>query len=208
MRRRENRVEALARGCRSRRRVEPPGRTPSIASRVRRKSSLVGLKMTKWRPGRGLLGERVPARLGSPEERVVERVEVRTLRNGRPFRISRAVRPDHVARRGATPAESSPSGRSGGGARSRAARAPRPARPSGPARPSASRGKRRCPAGRSCPGAPGSRRSGTRPPGPRRDARGAGACRARSSRSVRGRRSRASRGSRSSTGRGRPSGST
>ena len=31
----------------------PSGRTPSIASRVRWKSSLVGVKTTKWRPAAG-----------------------------------------------------------------------------------------------------------------------------------------------------------
>src|SRR5262249_34048140 len=33
----------------------PSGRTPSIARRLRRKSSLVGLKTTKWTPAAGVL---------------------------------------------------------------------------------------------------------------------------------------------------------
>ena len=39
--------------------VVPSGRIPSIASRLRRKSSLVGLKTTKWRPAAGCCSETV-----------------------------------------------------------------------------------------------------------------------------------------------------
>ena len=74
----------------------PPGMTPSIASRLRWKSSLVGLKTTKWRPAAG--PSPIRSRFGShaPEERVVERVEVGALRDRSPLRVERPVRAPDV----------------------------------------------------------------------------------------------------------------
>ena len=179
----QHRVEALAavRRARDGRRV-PSGRTPSIASRLRWKSSLVGLKTTKWTPAdgphavapsgalqkNGLSSVLKSARCGIAVPFAVDAFRpaddvVRSQARGRLDRGAVADPPDaaevalDVARRVAL--ASAPAARS--------ACPPRTCRP-----------------GRNdgVDALAGSRSSGTRPRGPRGCARGACACRRGSSR--------------------------
>ena len=203
MRRLKDRVEAPAADFRSRRRdVVPSGMTPSIASRVRRKSSLVGLNTTKWSPARGS-----SENASRPSYAVQKNGLSSVLKSARcgtavPFAYRVPSAPDHVAVETRGGLDRARSDRSAGARVVVSYRAPAlhvvgalcdRLRLRGDVQPGP---ERRVEA------APGSRRSDTRPRRPRTDGRGACASRARSSRRGRDRRSRASRGSRSSTGRG------
>ena len=147
---------------------------PSIASRPRAKSSLVGLNTTKWsprRPGAGVVGGRVDG----PGKRVVEGVEVGAVGNGRSPPGRRPRRGRRRRGPGVTPSGSPRCGRSPGAV----------VVVHGPRRRSSVRGPG---ATVSVPGAtasPGRRRrrdagprGGTRPRGPRGRARGAWGCHA------------------------------
>ena len=140
MRRPEDRVEALAAGAgREREAASRPGSTPSIASRLRWKSSLVGLKTTKWSPGDGLVAHPVPLGARAPEERVVERVEVGAVRNRRALRVQRPVGGHDVLLQPRGRLDRGGYGRSRRGAGSPCSTcARRRPRPRGPAAPSAS----------------------------------------------------------------------
>ena len=70
----------------------PSGSTPSIARRPRLKSSLEGLKTTKWTPAAGLCRHPVALGVGAPCERVVQRVEVGPVRDRRAGPVHRAAR--------------------------------------------------------------------------------------------------------------------
>ena len=68
MRGREHGVEPLPAVLGIERQLRPSGRTPSIASRLRWKSSLVGLNTTKWSPAAGRAPHLVDVRGGAGEE--------------------------------------------------------------------------------------------------------------------------------------------
>ena len=107
VRRLEHGVEALPAVARARTAAASrPGSTPSIASRLRWKSSLVGLKTTKCTPAAGSRELLVAQRVRAPEERVVERVEVRAVRDRGALRVHGAVGADEVALRAARPSGS------------------------------------------------------------------------------------------------------
>ena len=94
VRRPQHRVEALAARRAARAGSCRPGSTPSIARRLRWKSSEVGLKTTKWTPADGPSRHAVARRVRAPRERVVERVEVGALRDRRALAVDRPVGAD------------------------------------------------------------------------------------------------------------------
>ena len=126
----EHRVEALAARARLERRSSRPGARRPSRRRLRWKSSLVGLKTTKWTPAAAVAPHLV--RSLRPGERVVERVEVGAHRDRGALRVDRAVGADELRARGARSSGSPRCARSAPSSGSRAGRRPTVETSSGP----------------------------------------------------------------------------